>query len=119
METAEEINTMEYMVENLMKRIDENKDNQDGPDLGPTVVTPIVTFSLPSQLEMTASSQHLEYSTSNSIDTMGSHSGDLRRQSSLNENIEKLKKVYICRFCRIYKYHPYKVQMMITLCFFK
>ena len=54
METAEEINTMEYMVENLMKRIDENKDNQEGPDLGPTVVTPIVTFSLPSQLEMTA-----------------------------------------------------------------
>ena len=86
---VEGVNTMEYMVENLMKKIDENKDKNTGNEVSPSVGIPVATMSSTS---MPASSQIL--SNSNSA---CSQSGDHRYQDSLTENIEKLKKVLLKR----------------------
>ena len=82
---VEGVNTMEYMVENLMKKIDENKDKHTGHDVSPASGIPVATLSSTSK---PASSQIQPNSN-----CAGSQSGDHRYQDSLTENIEKLKKV--------------------------
>ena len=84
-ESAEGVNTMEYMVENLMKKIDENKDRHSCSEISVTMETPIVTSS--SNLKPVSSQ-----TWTNSYSSP--QSGDNRYQNSLAENIEKLKKVH-------------------------
>ena len=74
LECVEGVNTMEYMVENLMKKIDDNKDKNTGTELSLT--------------SMPATSQIM--TNSNSDSQCGRHG----YQNSLTENIEKLKKVF-------------------------
>ena len=87
MDPVEGVNTMEYMVENLMKKIDENKDKHTGNEVSPSVGIPVATMSSTST---PASSQILSNSN-----FACSQSGDHRYQDSLTENIEKLKKVLL------------------------
>ena len=82
LESVEGVNTMEYMVENLMKKIDENKEKHAEFNLNPTVGTPTVDINstpkpAPSQTNCISDSQ----------------SGNQKYKNSLTENIEKLKKV--------------------------
>ena len=83
LESVEGVNTMEYMVENLMKKIDENKDKHAEFNLSPNVGTPTVNIN---------STSKPASSLTNS--TLDSQSGNHMYQNSLTENIEKLKKVY-------------------------
>ena len=72
LECVEGVNTMEYMVENLMKKIDENK-------------------STGTELSLTSKPATSQTMTNFNSD---SQSGRHGYQNSLTENIEKLKKVF-------------------------